>query len=153
MPPSRIKRIEVAERRIKMLEMRRRKATWEEIANALGYNSPGAACQDLARLQEQRMKDLALPADMVRQEELEHLEMLTRKAIEIMEAEHSKWVGGEDGQSVPDYGPALQAIEALRRLSERRSKLLGTDAPTKVEADGVLKVIVESTDFDVENLK
>lgn len=151
--PSRADQVLIAERRIKLIQMRRKKATWETIADELGYSSPSAACQDLKRFRKQRDEELAMTSDDWRHEELEHLEMLTRKAIQIMEAEQSKWVGRDDGKLEPDYTPTLQAIESLRRLSERRAKLLGIDAPTKVETDGQLKVVVEATDFNMEDLK
>lgn len=154
MPPQQRRRLSEADtlkRRQRLLEMRRDKTPWQQIVDELGYAGIGPACTDYKRVIEGLRKDVALTRDEHVHEELEHLEMLTRKALDIMTREHTKWVGGEDGHEQPDYGPALQAIEALRRLSERRSKLLGTDAPTRVEADGELRVVVEG--IDVEGLK
>lgn len=147
--PSKAQEAVIAVRRIKLIEMRRKKCTWEQIADALGYGSPSAACQDFKRTLDQRRAELNLTRDELVQEEIEHLEMLVRKAIEVMEREHFKWVGsGDDGSEAPDDGPVLQAIETLRRLSERRAKLLGIDAPTRIEADGELKVIVEGVNTE-----
>lgn len=130
-----------AERRERLIAMRRDGISWSRIANELGYVDAAAACTDLRRVLEQRQEQLAISLDQHRQLELEKLDRLERATIDIL----------EEGADEKDQ--RLAAVETLRRLSERRAKLLGIDAPTKVEADGVLKVIVESTDFDVENLK
>jgi hypothetical protein len=144
---SRVTEAQLAERRTKLIQLRSQKRSWDDIARELGYNSGAAACQDLKRTLEQRREQLALTADEYRQEELEHLEMLARKAIEVMEREHFKWIGsGDEGSSERDDGPVLAAIESLRRLSERRSRLLGLDAPTRVEAEGSLTVTVVGVD-------
>lgn len=133
--PSKAAEAEIAERRIKLIDMRRRKRTWEEIAQTLGYGSPSAACQDLKRALEQRRAELALTLDEHRTEELEHLEYLQRAALTVLEDNE-----GDDQR--------LQAVETLRRLSERRAKLLGLDAPTRIESDGELRVVVEGVDVD-----
>ncbi|WP_214371036.1 hypothetical protein [Pseudonocardia sp. H11422] len=46
-----------------------------------------------------------------------------------------------DGAPVPDPRPKLEALQVLLRVAERRSKLLGLDAPTR----GRVEVITESS--------
>jgi hypothetical protein len=152
---------EIAVRRERLIEMRRDGKSWSHIAKALGYADAPSACTDLRRTLEQRQEQLAISLDQHRQMELEKLDRLERAAITVLETKHVHISGGKVvreggdeetvGEPLYDDGPVLQAIETLRRLSERRAKLLGIDAPTKVETDGQLTVIVEGV--DVEDLK
>lgn len=156
---------QLAVRRERLIEMRRDGRSWSDIANALGYDGPGSACTDLRRVLEQRKEQLAISLDQHRQLELEKLDRLERAAITVLETKHVHVSGGKVvrdggdeetvGEPLYDDGPVLQAIETLRRLSERRAKLLGIDAPTKVETDGKLTVVVESNDgqIDLEAMK
>jgi len=150
-------------RRQRLLEMRRVKTPWQTIADELDYASIGAACTDYKRVMEELRTELDLTRDEIVREELEHLEMLTRTTLEVMSRRHVHVSGGkvardtivdpETGEERPgepllDDGPTIQAVETLRRLSERRAKLLGIDAPTRIEADGELKVIVEGVNTE-----
>jgi len=130
--------LEITQRRTKLVELRANGQSWSTIAKQLNYSSPGAACTDLKRALELRRAELAVTLDEYRQLELEHLEHLQRTALDVL-AEDT----GDDQR--------LQAVETLRRLSERRAKLLGLDAPTRIESDGELRVIVEGV--NVEELK
>ena len=78
-------------------------------------------------------------------EELERLKDLERAARRVLTAHHvvvnsGKVVTDKDTEGKPykltDDGPVIQAITALLRIAERRAKLLGLDAPTKIEQSG-----------------
>ena len=153
---------ELLQRRQRLLEMRAVKTPWQKIVDELGYGSIAHACVDYKRTIDGLREDIAMTREQIVQEELEHLEMLTRTALDVLSRPHVHVSGGkvardtvfdDEGNERPgdpllDDGPVLQAIESLRRLSERRAKLLGIDAPTRVEAEGELKVIVEGVNTE-----
>ncbi len=62
---------------------------------------------------------------------------------------------GPEGEEteLTDDGPALDAIRTLLRIAERRSKLLGLDAPVKVEAEGEVHVVVRGEGVNVEDMR
>lgn len=154
--------LQVAKRREQLIAMRRDGHSWSEIAQALDYFDAAAACQDLRRALEHHQKQLALTLDEQRQIELEKLDRLERAALAVLNRPHVHVSGGKvvrdtelddegnevAGQPLLDDGPSLQAIETLRRLAERRARLLGIDAPTRVEAEGTLEVRVVGVDVE-----
>ena len=75
--------------------------------------------------------------DVVRLE-LEKLDFLERTLYDIMQKEHlivtaSGKVATVDGVPLPDDGVTMKAIDGLLKVSERRGKILGINAPTKHE--------------------
>jgi hypothetical protein len=80
--------------------------------------------------------------------ELAKIDLLERRAYEIME-KHHVFVsqGGKvvyDGDvKLEDDGPALQAINTLAKLGERRARLLGLNAPTRTELTSAVSVTIE----------
>ena len=74
--------------------------------------------------------------------EVEKLDAIERKYLEIAR-KHHVFVsqGGKvvyDGDvKLEDDGPAMQAMAGLLRVSERRSRLLGLDAPAKSQVEVV----------------
>ena len=73
--------------------------------------------------------------------ELEKLALSERKAMAILEAEHVLVQGGKvvvhKNVEILDDGPVLAAIDRLVRICERRSRLLGLDAPTYLTIEGL----------------
>jgi hypothetical protein len=75
--------------------------------------------------------------------ELDGLDMMTRAVIEVLEGQHYVvsdgrivYVGEKgdpDRRELLDDGPVLQAVDRLLKISDRRAKLLGLDAPKRVE--------------------
>lgn len=67
--------------------------------------------------------------------ELLKLDMLEVAALDVLKANHIYVSDGrvvkDDGEPITDYKPVLMAVDRLLRISERRSKLNGLDAPTK----------------------
>ena len=107
-----------AERALKALELRKAGATFRRIGQELGCSEQRAhqiVTRELTRLN----KDRAEEASQARRLELERLDALSTplyaKAIR----------GGEE-----------RAVEAYLKLMERRSRLLGLDAPVKREVAG-----------------
>lgn len=79
------------------------------------------------------------PAAEVRRLELERLDELYTRALDILDTHHVTVSNGQivrlDGKPLPDDGPALQAIDRLLKIQERRARLLGLDAPSRVSVE------------------
>lgn len=105
-----------AERDAEAAELRSQGLTFKQIADTLGIDIHSAydAVQRALRAIVQE------PAEELRRLELDRLDTLQRAAMDILERS-------------PDMG-ALQAVDRLLRISESRRKLLGLDAPTRVDA-------------------
>jgi hypothetical protein len=94
-----------------------------------------------------------------RAEILDRLDYLTRQALDVLERSHVTVSNGrtvqhpETGETLLDDGPTLAAIETIRKLDERRSKLLGADAPVRTELGGGTVVRHEVVGLDPEALK
>ena len=106
------------ERRLQAAKLRMAGMTYRQIAEELDYRGPSGAYKAVKTLL--RRTELEL-AQEFRQLELERLDFLTRSIWD-------KVCAGD-----------LKAIDRLLRIMERRSRLLGLDAPNKVahtDADG-----------------
>jgi len=128
--------IEGAERDAKAARQKSRGQTYSQIAENLGYADASGAYRAVQRAL------AAVPAenvDELRRIQSEQLDALTAKAFEVLESTHfAHTVHGElvlapDGQPLIDDMPVLHAIDRLIRLAERRSKLMGLDAPSRHE--------------------
>lgn len=134
--------------------LRGRGWTYDQIAAELGFADRSAARKAVERA----MRDtLTEPANEARQRELDRLDALHRKALDVLERQHVAISQGHvvrrrgepvldehgvqviDAQGKPEYewhdvaddGPVLAAIAACLKIQERRSKLLGLDMPAK----------------------
>lgn len=133
-------RLAVAIRRAKAIQMRLDGAHYAEIATALGYRSRGAAVQDVQRA----LVDLtAEPTAELRALEVGRLDDMYVAVMGVLRREHITVSHGHiveipdpdnEGAKKPliDDGPVLAAVDRLLKIQERRAKLLGLDAPTKV---------------------
>lgn len=108
---------------------------WETIADELGYATRGAACNDVARALAERITEQNDAGDQLRELELEHLDVLRRRLGKLIEND-------------ADDEVALKAIDRLIKISERRSKLQGLDAPVKVEQGGTVRYEVVGIEPD-----
>jgi len=141
--------IEHAEQDAAAARLRARGMTYEQIATELDYCDRAAA---RAAVERALVATVTEPAAEVRQMELARLDEMYRAALAVLERRHLTvshgkivYVGGmpvlDDrgnvtyvgGEPLEDDGPVLQAIDRMIRIMERRAKLLGLDAPTKVE--------------------
>lgn len=124
-------------------ELRSQGMTYRQIAAELGIGVTTAR----DGVERTMLSVRAEPGAMARAVELEKLDGLEQRAREVLNADHvvvshgrvvHEIVGrNEDGAPIyggplVDHEPVLKAIETLRRLAERRAKLLGLDAPTGV---------------------
>lgn len=126
--------LETAERDAKACRLRSDGYTYPDIARELGYASPGAAYNGVQRAM---LAVLQEPAEELRRIELDRLDMLWRAALDVMRGTHVVAQNGRvvelNGQPLKDDAPVLNAIDRLLRIQERRAKLLGLDAPKKIE--------------------
>lgn len=107
-------RIAQAEKEARIIELRRTGATWELIAKATGYaNASGAhkAYQKaLGKIVEPKIEEL-------RATEIDRLDRL----------QFAIWERAKEGD--------IKAIDAVLRILDRRVRILGLDAPSKIQAE------------------
>jgi Arc/MetJ family transcription regulator len=103
------------ERQRRALELRSAGATYEQIAQALGYAGTAGARHAVKLALKATLRE---PAEEVRQMALDRLDVALR-------AIWPRIVAGDDA-----------AIASLIRLEKRRAELLGLDAPTRTELTG-----------------
>ena len=105
--------IEGYEKDQKALELRKEGHTYESISEQLGYSTPSASYKAVMR----RLRDVDRPAvSMLRELEVQRLDAML----------YAVWNDVLQG----DAG----AVSTTLKISERRSRLLGLDAPHTVEA-------------------
>lgn len=132
--PARSSRAEVADREARALDLRRNGATYDQIGQQLGITTSGAA-KIVKRVLDQHVTE-ALPD--VRKLELDRLDQLQVQALLVLRREHYHVSGGkvaldQTGRPIRDDGPTLAAIGRLLDIQARRARLLGLDAPTKMD--------------------
>jgi hypothetical protein len=125
MPRQNPTRVPAHDRRIKALELRKAGATYQEIADALGFGNRANACRAVTQALTETIAEAAEP---LRKLEVERLDKMLR----------SIWLKVTQGDVV--------AINTGLRIMERRAKLLGLDAPTQTIVDQVTEVRVVFAD-------
>jgi hypothetical protein len=130
-----IDKVAVREREARALELRRDGLTYAQIGEVLGVN------RQMATRIVQRGLDRIVrePAEQIRRLELDRLDHLQVEGLNVLHRRHVVVQGGkvvkdDDGQPIVDDGPTLHAIHTVLKVQARRAKLLGLDAPAKVEA-------------------
>jgi hypothetical protein len=143
-----VRDVATATRDAEAARLRTRGVAYDAIASQLGYASKGAAYDGVHRA---LMAVVAEAGEDVRRIELERLDRMWESALAIAERFHVVVSNGRvvyDGERpVEDDMPALQAIDRLLRIQERRARLLGLDAPTKTEVRHV-----DVVDAEIERL-
>jgi len=141
-----IQTVESAERDAEAARLRSRGLTYRKIAATLGIDV-AVAHRAVARAMKAIVAEPAADAQAV---ELERLDTLHVRALEVMERHHVAVSNGRvvslDGVALQDDGPVLAAINTLIRISESRRKLLGLDSPTKTQISGGLTYEVVGVD-------
>jgi hypothetical protein len=140
--------IATAERDAEAARLRSRGLTYRQIAAELGVdvaNAHRAVKRALDAV-------VAEPAADAVAFELERLDALYARALEVMESHHVTVSNGRvvalNDEPLPDDGPVLAAIDRLVRISESRRKLLGLDSPTKMAVSGGLTYEVVGVDTE-----
>lgn len=100
---------EIIDKERKALELRRAGMSYDEIAAAVGYGNGSSAWHAVQRAMKRTLREGG--ADEVRDQELDRLDRLQRAV----------WPRALQGD--------LPAVGAVLRIMERRSKMLGLDAP------------------------
>ena len=94
-------------------------------------------------------------AETLRALELERLDKLQRTAERILAKNHvvvsGKTIMYDGDTKLVDDGPVLAAIDRLVRIAESRRKLMGIDAPAKIEQSGEVRVVVTYEDEDADD--
>lgn len=133
--------LDAAERRAHVAELRRDGNTFEQIGKQLGCSRQRAhtiyreACAAV----------LAPAVEAMRAEHLAELAEAREMALGVMRRDHVAHSNGRviviDDVPVLDDGPKLDAARTLATLHAREAKLVGADAPQRVEAslDGALR--------------
>lgn len=147
----------IAERRNRAVQMRNARHTWQEISDALGYSSSGAACKDVSRALDIAKAALNETAEVHRAQALERLDAMYAAAWRVLSMYHVKINNGDvirltdetTGETVflEDTAPVLAAIDRLVKIEERRARLLGTDQPVRIEGKGDFRVTIEGVDL------
>lgn len=107
---------ETAERTAQIIELRRQRVTWTEIAKAVGVNN--AMCR---RLYNRALAEI--PAQNVDEHRAEELVLIDDATSNLM-------VIARDDKVSPRS--RIEAWSTIRAWAERKAKLLGLDAPTQV---------------------
>lgn len=152
MPASRAKRADTALRRRQAIDMRMTGASYQEIADKLGYTTRGAACQDVSRALEQAVVEQTRSVEAYREEELQRLDVLLAEAWAVLQREHvtvshGRIIKDDFDKPILDDGPTLSAIDRILKIQERRAKFLGLDAPQRHEV-----VSIDSVDAEIRRL-
>lgn len=126
----------IAERRTRVLAMRVEQRPYAEIAAKLGI-SEDVARKDYERAVAERGHALDAQRKPAIAIELAKLDAIEQAAWEVLRRDHIVIQHGKvvrlNRKPVTDDGPVLNAIDRLLRAAERRARLLGLDAPVKVE--------------------
>jgi hypothetical protein len=107
--------LDTVERKLKAFELRKAGKTYDEIARELGYSNRGAAQKAVMGTMR---KLLSEPAEEVRKMELARLDTM------FADLWNARARTNDKGDPT--------TVDRLLRIMERRAKLLGLDAPTKI---------------------
>jgi len=144
----------VYERRKQAMRLKHDGYTWAEIAPAVGYKDGKHAASDVHKYLDRLRKEQSADADALRQQQLAHLAELRQRVDAIMERRHihvtpgGKIVKDEDGNVVLDDAVELAAIDRMLKIAEREGKILGTDAPEKLEAGVTINYSIDGVDMN-----
>jgi len=119
----------------KVLELKRSGATWDAIAEVVGYANASGAFKAYKRAM---VRTLQQPADALREAEIDRLDRLQR-------AYWFEAIGDRDNP------PIHKSAEIVLKIIDRRAKLLGLDAPTKIQAE-VVTYDASGVEADIERI-
>lgn len=146
--PTNAERALIAERRARVLAMRIEQRPYAEISAALGIPETTARDDYSAAVKERHgaldaNRETAVAIETAKLDALEQAAWQVLKARHIT-VQHGKIVRDEDDKPIEDDAPVLAAIDRLVKIAERRSRLRGLDAPTRVEVDDARRAQIEA---------
>jgi len=160
--PNIAKEVDQIRRRAEAIRLRIEGKPWQEIADLCGHSDKAAAYKDVQRALDERRTQLGLDTDQLLELELAKLDAMEAAAWKVLRTKHltvshgrvititkNDPAGGEaETVELEDDGPVLAAIGTLLRVGERRSKLLGLDSPTKIDAGVTVRYEIAGVDMD-----
>ncbi|HTJ69214.1 MAG TPA: hypothetical protein VL551_16880 [Actinospica sp.] len=145
--PTNEERVLIAQRRTRVLAMRVEQRPYREIAAELGITETTAR-DDYASAVKERRSELDAQRDAAIAVEEAKLDAVEQVVWEVLRREHIVIQHGKvvriGRKPVVDDDPVLRAADRLVKIAERRSKLKGLDAPTKVEVDDARRAQIEA---------
>lgn len=135
-------------------DMRRRSMKFREIGEYFGVTMQAAALM-VSRAIEDIPKESTKELIQI---ELDKLDAIERKYLEVVGRFHpvvtmsgklvvlndrEAILEGQDEVLLADDTPTMQALAGLLKVSDRRAKLLGLNAPTRTELTSVVSVSIE----------
>ena len=122
---------EQLDRELAVVELRREGKTWQQIADAVSYATAMGAWKAYQRACQRTLQE---PTDEARRIELDRLDALQR----------TYWEPAVEGN--------LRAADFVLRVIDRRARILGIDAPQKIQAEVVNYDGVGSIDAEVDRI-
>jgi hypothetical protein len=144
--------VTATERADHALKLRAAGLEWAEVAAAAGYAGPGPAHRAVMRLLDGRTAE---SVDHLRQVEGAHLDRAQRELWAVVMdpgplVSAGKVIYGSDGKPEPNRDVQVNALNALIRLSQRRARIFGMDAPSQtvhlraeVELDSAIQGLID----------
>lgn len=134
-PQNHANEAQLAEKKAEAYRLRLRGLTLRQAAAKLGVSH-----QTIANWSRAEADATVLPlANELRTQQLERLDQMRQSALEVLERYHVVVNQGRvvelDGTPIEDDAPVLAAIDRLLKIEERRSKLMGLDAPVRSEIE------------------
>lgn len=131
---SKLNNAQRAERDEMILSMRRKGLTLEKIAAVVNLTP-----QMVSNIVRDMISKLPKAnVEEYRKQELFQLDVMEERMLEILErrdvkvSASGKIVSGKDG-ALPDDAQSMAASQTLLKIQDRRAKLLGLDAPTRID--------------------
>lgn len=117
MAPPLARRAQTAERRAKAIQLRIAGASWQAIADALGYSDRAAAYKDVQRALESELAKMSRNAETLREMEVRRLDQL----------QQSLWRDAMSGDT--------KAVDSVLKIIDRRIRLLGLDVQPDLDEE------------------
>ncbi|MGH9056351.1 MAG: hypothetical protein ACRDYY_10910 [Acidimicrobiales bacterium] len=145
--PRNAERALIAERRARVLAMRVEQRPYREIAIELGITEDVAE-KDYQRAVEARRTALDAHRETAVAIETAKLDVIEQAVWEVLRRQHIVVQHGKvvylRRKPMIDDDPVLRAADRLIRIAERRSRLRGYDAPTKLEVSAEVDAEIEA---------
>lgn len=122
---------EQLDRELAVVELRREGKTWQQIAETVNYATAMGAWKAYQRACQRTLQE---PTDEARRIELDRLDALQR----------TYWEPAVEGN--------LRAADFVLRVIDRRARILGIDAPQKIQAEVVNYDGIGSIDAEVDRI-